>query len=93
MKIFEGRRDHCCDFVIFVDQTHQGKGIGTKLMKKILTTAKSRKLKRIELGVFSDNLKATKFYEKFGFVKEGVRKKSLQRNNKLHDEIIMAKLI
>ncbi len=51
------------------------------------------KLKRIELGVFSDNKKAINFYKKLGFKKEGIRKKSLQRKDKLFDEIIMARLI
>ncbi len=93
IRPYEGRMNHSADFVIFVDSNFHKMGIGTKLMKSILQRAKSEKLKRLELGVFIDNKKAIEFYKKFGFKKEGIKRKALQRDKKLFDEIIMAKLL
>ncbi len=92
MKIGEFRTDHLADFFVFVDPDYHRQGIGKKLVKKIIGRAKEKKLKRLEMTVFSDNKKAIKLYEKFGFKKEGVKRKSLQRNGKLYDEVIMARL-
>jgi putative acetyltransferase len=93
IRPYEGRMNHSADFVIFVEPKYHKQGVGTKLMKRVLQRAKSKKLKRLELGVFSDNKKAIKFYTKAGFKKEGIKRKALQRKNKLYDEIIMAKLL
>ncbi|MDD3083478.1 MAG: GNAT family N-acetyltransferase [Candidatus ainarchaeum sp.] len=93
LRPFEGRKNHSADFVIFVSPNYHRKGVGTKLMKKLFDRTKKLKLKRIELSVFSDNKKAISFYKKFGFKIDGKKKKSLQRDQKLFDEIIMGKLI
>jgi L-phenylalanine/L-methionine N-acetyltransferase len=93
IRINNGRKNHSADFVIFVSPEFHRKRIGSKLIKKLFERAKKKKLKRIELGVFADNKKAISFYEKHGFVKEGLKKKALQRNKKLFDEIIMARLL
>ncbi len=52
---------------IAVDQRHQRKGIGTKLMQEMLKIAQEKKIKNIFLEVRRSNLPAQKFYERFGF--------------------------
>lgn len=54
---------------IFVHPNWQGKGIGTALLLKALEYTKKRGRKVVELWVGIDNIKARKFYEKFGFQK------------------------
>jgi RimJ/RimL family protein N-acetyltransferase len=65
-------------------------GVGTKLMERALRWAKAKKgVEKVTLGVFSDNKRALRLYEKFGFKVEGVRKKQYYIAGKPEDEIDM----
>ncbi len=44
-------------------------------------------LNRISLGVFADNPRAIRAYEKAGFVREGVSRQRFFRNGRWHDEV------
>ena len=69
------------------------KGYGTEatqLAQKF--TFEELKLNRLELEVFSHNIRGIKAYEKAGFKKEGTLRQSLYMNNKYSDEIIMGML-
>ena len=56
---------------IFVDPEYFGKGVGDALMQKALEYFSNRNLKLIELWVGDKNQRAMRFYEKFGFRKDG----------------------
>jgi ribosomal-protein-alanine N-acetyltransferase len=58
-----------------VSPDHRVKGIGERIMKRILLEAKERGCKSIILSVRESNLPAIKLYTKFGFVEVGRRKK------------------
>jgi len=49
-------------------------------------------LVRVELTVFTDNERAIHLYEKFGFVKEGVKRLAAIRNGKYEDVLMMARI-
>ncbi len=53
------------------EESARGQGIGTYVMKFIEEHVKSRKINRIELGVFEFNEKAIAFYEKLGYKRIG----------------------
>jgi ribosomal-protein-alanine N-acetyltransferase len=61
------------NFAVSLD--HRSKGIGEKLMKRILLEAKERGCKSIVLSVRESNRAAINLYTKFGFVEVGRRKK------------------
>lgn len=68
-----------------------GKGYGTEAIRLVLKFVfEELKLNRLQLEVFSHNLRGIKAYEKVGFVKEGTLRESLYYNGKFSDEIIMA---
>jgi len=52
---------------IVIKKSHQGIGLGTKLLKQILFLAKDSQLERVRLHVYKDNFIAYNLYEKFGF--------------------------
>jgi len=58
-----------------VSPDHRKKGVGEKLMKRILVEAKERGCKSIVLSVRESNQGAVNLYTKFGFVEVGRRKK------------------
>lgn len=68
-----------------------GKGYGTEAIKIVLQFVFEKlHLNRLQLEVFSHNLRGIRAYEKVGFVKEGVLRESLYYNGNYSDEIIMA---
>ena len=74
------RTRHTASLGMMVHKAYQGTGIGKKLMSEILDLADNwLMLVRIELGVFTDNEKAIKLYEKFGF---NYKRRNLNVRNK-----------
>lgn len=60
---------------IAVSPDHRRKGIGEKMLKRILLEAKERGCTSIILSVRESNQAAINLYTKFGFVEAGRRKK------------------
>ena len=56
---------------IYVLKEFHGKGIAQKLMDHYLSFAAEKKYEAVWLGVWEHNIRAQKFYEKFGFVNSG----------------------
>lgn len=56
---------------IYVLKEFQGKGIAQKLMDFFLDFAKEKNYEAVWLGVWEHNLRAQKFYGKYGFVNSG----------------------
>lgn len=67
-------RQRCChraDLAIAVRKSHWGQGVGSGLMAAALDFARNAGLEIVSLEVRSDNLRAIRLYEKFGFRKIG----------------------
>ena len=87
------RLRHSAGIGLMVHADYQNRGIGTKMMETILDVADNwLMLKRLELGVFTDNVRAIKLYEKMGFVQEGIKRNAAIRNGEYIDEMMMARL-
>lgn len=56
---------------IYVLSQYQGKGIAQKLMDFFLDFAAEKKYEAVWLGVWEHNMRAQKFYEKYGFADSG----------------------
>ena len=87
------RRAHARMLSICVIAPFQGKGVSTKLMQALMELAdKWLPVTRIELTVFSDNVRAIKLYERFGFVAEGTHKAYALRDGAYADTLAMARV-
>ena len=62
---------HRAGLGITVRKKAWGRGVGTALMERLIAHAREQELEIIELQVRSDNLRAIRLYEKFGFQKIG----------------------
>lgn len=62
---------------IVVDTNSRSHGIGKLLLEEVKTWSKNRNLEYVELSVLSNNYRAIKLYENFGF-------NEYQKNMKLH---------
>lgn len=56
---------------IYVEKEYQGRGVAQVLMDLILGFANENKYEVVWLGVWEHNLKAQRFYEKYGFADSG----------------------
>ncbi len=65
------RMAHRGDFGVSVLKSHWGEGIGSKLLEEIINFAKSNSFTVIDLQVRSDNIRAIRLYEKYGFAISG----------------------
>jgi diamine N-acetyltransferase len=56
---------------IYVIKEYQGKGVAQKLMDLVIDFGVKEKYEVIWLGVWEHNVRAQKFYEKYGFINSG----------------------
>lgn len=82
---------HCVGIGISVAATYRGQGIGTALMQQVLAWAEHNPVVlRLELEVFSDNLRAINIYLKLGFVIEGLRRNAYRKHYEFKHAYMMA---
>ena len=68
----------------------RGRGVGSRLIEAALGLARERCFVRIELEVFADNHPAIALYQKFGFVREGIRRDAIAIDGRYCDSILLA---
>lgn len=79
-------QDECELLTIAVDENFRRQHIGTFMIEKMIEIARFKKCKKVFLEVDQTNAGALALYEKFGFVREFVRKKYYGEN----DAIVMS---
>lgn len=86
------RRLHVWSMGMTVATAWQGRGVGRALMQRLVSEADALRIPRVELDVYTDNTRAIALYEKFGFVREGVRRLEAWRDGAYADALVMARL-
>lgn len=56
---------------LYVLAAWQGEGVARELMDWVVATARARGFRRIVLSVYVDNIRAQRFYARYGFVEMG----------------------
>ncbi|MGL5329452.1 MAG: GNAT family N-acetyltransferase [Peptostreptococcaceae bacterium] len=85
---------HRCEFGISIIEKYWNKGIGNILINEIINQGKELGYEQIELGVYSDNIKAQILYEKLGFEVWGREKNAFKlKDGTYFDNIIMGKML
>jgi RimJ/RimL family protein N-acetyltransferase len=88
---FVKRQRHCMGIALSVLASHHSRGIGREFLNRLEKWALNNEVTRIELNVRCDNLRAIKMYERFGFVQEGRKSRSILIRGEFKDDFIMAK--
>jgi len=78
-------QSHVGELGILVDRDHRGKGVGSALLERALSDARS-KFELVYLSVFSVNEGARRLYERFGFAECGHLPKMVKRAGRYFDE-------
>ncbi len=81
---------HVAQLTIAVHKGFQEKGVGTKLLEKLIEWARENKVEKIELNVRATNARAIALYKKMGFHEEGRLKKRVKTGERYIDDLLMA---
>ena len=81
---------HVADIGLMVAATHRRRGIGQALLAVAVEWARENDVRKLELHVFPWNEPAIALYERFGFEREGYRKRHYRRDDDYADAILMA---
>jgi len=81
------KTEHVRELGMGVAKAFREVGVGTALMDYAIKWAKRNGIEKIGLAVFSTNKRAIRLYEKFGFMREGARKRQFRIDGKYVDEV------
>ncbi len=85
---------HAVTLGMSVSKAWRNRGVGSILLQHAIDWARENPfVSRIELNVFVENTAAIHLYSKFGFQIEGLRRKSIFRDGKYHDDYLMALIV
>ena len=68
---------------------YRRRGIGKALLSAALSSAKEKGFERVELEVFASNSAALALYDQFGFLEEGIKRKTWKLDERYDDLVIM----
>ena len=71
----------------------RGIGVGDALLEVAADWAGGHGVTKLALSVFPHNQRAVGFYERNGFVREGLRHAHLARAGRYYDEVLMARFL
>lgn len=84
---------HVAVLGLSVAREWRGLGVGGELLEVAAGWAAAGGVSKLTLGVFPENLRAIRFYERHGFVREGLRRAQYARAGRYHDEMLMARFL
>jgi RimJ/RimL family protein N-acetyltransferase len=94
VEVLSYRRARHSGYVVMgVDTAASGRGVGAALLTEAVAEARRRELRRLELTVMTDNLRAIGLYLRSDFQIEGCRRQALLRDGVVVDEYYMARLL
>ena len=85
------KNSHSCSLMVGVVSQYAGNGVGSRLMDQALAWIAEKGITRVELSALAENERALKFYARFDFVHEGIKKKALQIGDEFLDEVLLAR--
>lgn len=79
---------------ISIQKAYCNLGLGRTLLEIAIAQTAQNGFEQLELGTFSDNLRALHLYEKYGFVRYGIQPRAFKlKDGTDRDEVIMVKML
>ena len=85
--------EHVATIGVSVHPDYWGKGVATQLVKSVITLAKEKGIRRLEIETLVENAPMRHVTERLGFKQENLRKDRIQKNGLFHDEISYSMLL
>ncbi len=88
------KSSHVFELKVFVRKSHRGAELGRALLDAATEAAEKSGAERLEATVFSSNHGALNMYERAGFLREGLKRRSSKTySGAYHDSILMARIV
>jgi len=84
---------HVADFSVYVERAWRGKGVGHRLLERLIETAREIGYHKMVLSTFPTNAGGVKLYERLGFSRVGVYHEQGMLDGQWVDTLIMEKLL
>ena len=85
--------DYVADFSIYIERRWRGKGVGSRLLARLIELGRELGYHKLVLSAFPTNPGGMALYEKFGFRTVGIYKEQGKLDGQWVDTIIMEKLL
>ncbi len=85
--------DYIADFSIYIERRWRGKGVGSRLLARLIELARELGYHKLVLSAFPWNEGGMALYQKFGFRTVGIYKEQGKLDGRWVDTIIMEKLL
>ena len=95
LNVFNPRKayDYVADFSVYVERGWRGKGVGSRLLTRLIELGHELGYHKLVLSAFPWNTGGMTLYEKLGFRTVGICKEQGRLDGKWVDTIIMEKLL
>jgi len=87
-----GKNRHACSLMTGVLRDYWRQGVASALMQRAMSWVEQRGISRVELTVMENNAPAIRFYQRFGFQREGIKRNALIVDGAPVNEICMARV-
>ena len=84
---------HVADFSVYVERAWRGKGVGHRLLERLIETARKIGYHKMVLSTFPTNAGGVRLYERLGFARVGVYREQGMLDGAWVDTLIMEKLL
>lgn len=84
---------HVADFSVYVERAWRGKGVGRRLLERLIELARETGYHKMVLSTFPTNTEGVRLYERLGFSRVGVYHEQGQLDGRWVDTLIMEKLL
>jgi len=84
---------HVADFSVYVERAWRGKGVGHRLLERLIEIAREIGYHKMVLSTFPTNTGGVKLYERLGFSRVGVYREQGMLDGQWVDTLIMEKLL
>ena len=85
--------DHVADFSVYVERGWRGKGVGRRLLERLIALARQLGYHKMVLAAFPSNTPGMALYERVGFATVGVYREQGRLDGAWVDVVIMEKLL
>jgi L-amino acid N-acyltransferase YncA len=85
--------DHVADFSVYVERTWRGRGVGTRLLDRLIDLAREIGFHALVLSALARNATGVALYRKAGFVHVGVYREMGLLDGQWVDVVVMEKIL
>ena len=85
--------DHVADFSVYVERTWRGKGVGRRLLERLVDLARDAGYHKMVLAAMAHNAAGVALYSRVGFTRVGIYREQGMLDGQWVDVVIMEKLL